>query len=102
VEIRYVIPTTTGSTKTRFCHLRTDYFHVVALPIGGLVKAWLTGLVGLGRDHRPDATAPQIAPQARVAVTLVTSHRVRLDPRPALPGRLTAPPSIMRRSIGAS
>jgi site-specific DNA recombinase len=26
VEIRYVIPTTPGSTKTRFCHLRTDYF----------------------------------------------------------------------------
>jgi site-specific DNA recombinase len=28
VEIRYVIPTTTSSTKTRFCHLRTDYFQV--------------------------------------------------------------------------
>jgi hypothetical protein len=38
-EIRYVIPTTDHSTKTRFCHLRTDYFHVVALPIGGLVKS---------------------------------------------------------------
>jgi site-specific DNA recombinase len=28
VEIRYVIPTTPASTKTRFCHLRTDYFQV--------------------------------------------------------------------------
>ena len=28
VEIRYVIPTTNNSTKTRFCHLRTDYFQV--------------------------------------------------------------------------
>src|SRR5512132_243714 len=28
VEIRYVIPTTDPSTKTRFCHLRTDYFQV--------------------------------------------------------------------------
>jgi hypothetical protein len=28
VEIRYVIPTTPGSTQTRFCHLRTDYFQV--------------------------------------------------------------------------
>jgi hypothetical protein len=28
VEIRYVIPTTPGSAKTRFCHLRTDYFQV--------------------------------------------------------------------------
>jgi site-specific DNA recombinase len=27
VEIRYVIPTTPASTRTRFCHLRTDYFH---------------------------------------------------------------------------
>src|ERR687887_1191330 len=33
VEIRYVIPTTTGSTKTRFCHLRTDYFDRSALPV---------------------------------------------------------------------
>jgi site-specific DNA recombinase len=28
VEIRYVIPATDHSTKTRFCHLRTDYFQV--------------------------------------------------------------------------
>jgi site-specific DNA recombinase len=28
VEIRYVIPTTQPSTRTRFCHLRTDYFQV--------------------------------------------------------------------------
>jgi hypothetical protein len=83
VEIRYVIPTTPGSTKTRFCHLRTDYFHVVALPIGGLVKAWLRWLVGLGRDHRPDAPPAQVAPQTQVAVALVTSHRSRPDPRPA-------------------
>ena len=27
VEIRYVIPTTDASTHTRFCQLRTDYFH---------------------------------------------------------------------------
>jgi site-specific DNA recombinase len=33
-EIRYVIPTTTGSTKTRFCHLRTDYFQVEAAHVG--------------------------------------------------------------------
>jgi hypothetical protein len=97
VEIRYVIPTTPGSTHTRFCHLRTDYFHVVALPIGGLVKAWLPWLVGLGRDHRPDAPPAQVAPQTQVAVALVTSHRGR--PRPV---RLTAPASISLRSISAS
>jgi len=38
VEIRYVIPTTDHSTKTRFCHLRTDYFHLVALPVAPAVK----------------------------------------------------------------
>jgi site-specific DNA recombinase len=34
VEIRYVIPTTPGSTKTHFCHLRTDYFDVEPADIG--------------------------------------------------------------------
>jgi site-specific DNA recombinase len=34
VEIRYVIPTTPGSTQTRFCHLRTDYFQVEPAHIG--------------------------------------------------------------------
>jgi site-specific DNA recombinase len=34
VEIRYVIPTTPASTKTRFCHLRTDYFDVEAADVG--------------------------------------------------------------------
>src|SRR6266487_2978426 len=30
VEIRYVIPTTEASRHTRFCQLRTDYFHPFA------------------------------------------------------------------------
>jgi len=34
VEIRYVIPTSDHSTKTRFCHLRTDYFQVEPADIG--------------------------------------------------------------------
>jgi site-specific DNA recombinase len=34
VEIRYVVPTTPGSTHTRFCHLRTDYFGVKAAQVG--------------------------------------------------------------------
>jgi site-specific DNA recombinase len=38
VEIRYVIPTTDHSTKTPFCHLRTDYFHLVALAVAGAVN----------------------------------------------------------------
>jgi site-specific DNA recombinase len=46
VEIRYVIPTTDHSTKTRFCHLRTDYFGVV----GGFVAAAGQDLAEGGRD----------------------------------------------------
>src|SRR5215217_898647 len=34
VEIRYVIPTTPGSARTRFCHLRTDYFQVEPADVG--------------------------------------------------------------------
>jgi site-specific DNA recombinase len=34
VEIRYVIPTTDHSTKTRFRHMRTDYFQVEPADIG--------------------------------------------------------------------
>ena len=55
VEIRYVIPTTDHSTTTRFCHLRTDYFDPVALPVGGSVEAGPATLVGTGRDHCGDA-----------------------------------------------
>jgi site-specific DNA recombinase len=33
VEIRYIIPTTDTSTKTQFCHLRTDYFDRAALAV---------------------------------------------------------------------
>jgi site-specific DNA recombinase len=44
VEIRYVIPITPGSTRTRFCHLRTDYFDAGALAVAQLQL----GDVGLG------------------------------------------------------
>jgi hypothetical protein len=56
VEIRYVIPTTTGSTKTRFCHLRTDHFQVEPAGVGppGLVQVERTGAC-------PTATAPWAA-----------------------------------------
>jgi site-specific DNA recombinase len=45
VEIHYVIPTTPGSTKTRFCHLRTDYFQVEPAHVGppGQVQIELAG-----------------------------------------------------------
>jgi site-specific DNA recombinase len=38
IEIRYVIPTTDHSAKTRFCHLRTDYFQVEPAHIGAPEK----------------------------------------------------------------
>lgn len=54
VEIRYVIPTTPGSTRTRFCHLRTDYFHLIPVAVADPVKGrraatpgTTTGPVGL-------------------------------------------------------
>ena len=34
VEIRYVIPTSKAGEKTRFCHLRTDYFNPHSATIG--------------------------------------------------------------------
>jgi site-specific DNA recombinase len=45
VEIRYVIPTTDHSTKTQFCHLRTDYFQVEPADVGppGPVQVGLAG-----------------------------------------------------------
>jgi site-specific DNA recombinase len=43
VEIRYVIPTTEPSTKTRFCHLRTDYFQVEAAHVGPPHKRQVRG-----------------------------------------------------------
>src|SRR5215207_8346430 len=49
VEIRYVIPTTDHSTKTRFCHLRTDYFDPVALAV--------THRIDQGRPATPGAPA---------------------------------------------
>jgi site-specific DNA recombinase len=73
VEIRYVIPTTPGSTKTRFCHLRTDYFHHVALPVADPVEP--------GRPARP-ATQP---PAGLVAVAAIGDEVVGTPARPALP-----------------
>jgi site-specific DNA recombinase len=62
VEIRYVIPTTDHSTKTRFCHLRTDYFDVEPANVrapqqrqvrGGPRRAAPPQPQGLGRPGPP-------------------------------------------------
>src|SRR5215211_2764200 len=61
VEIRYVIPTTPGSTKTRFCHLRTDYFD----PVAQAVQAHHLGQVGRreGRWAPPAGRSGQVGDQ---------------------------------------
>jgi site-specific DNA recombinase len=85
VEIRYVIPTTDHSTKTRFCHLRTDYFQVEPANVGtpGKVQIQLQALgagppqpqhlrrAGLGRnalDLDADDRAANDRPRCAAAV----------------------------------
>jgi site-specific DNA recombinase len=97
VEIRYVIPTTPGSTTTRFCHLRTDYFHLVPASIGSPIEAGQATLIRLGRDHRSDAATAQQPPHARERVALVPGQLGRpyawlASTRPAIrPGPLDRP-----------
>jgi hypothetical protein len=82
VEIHYVIPTTPGSTETRFCHLRTDYFDHVALLVAHRIQLrraatpWAPAsssllLVGPLRDRVGDPAPPQQPPAAGVAVAAV-------------------------------
>jgi site-specific DNA recombinase len=94
VEIRYVIPTTPGSTQTRFCHLRTDYFDLVALAVADAVKAGraattrsLAGRVGLLvialGDGVTDPASPQGLPVGPAAIGLVPGQMVWSHARPA-------------------
>jgi hypothetical protein len=87
VEIRYVIPTTPGSTKTRFCHLRTDYLHPVTLPIADPIKGWRPAttattahpiglLIVTLRDRVPDVACAQRRPVGAAAVGLVAGQVV--------------------------
>jgi site-specific DNA recombinase len=102
VEIRYVIPTTDHSTKTRFCHLRTDYFHLVALPIPLAIKgrrppttSTPPGPVGPLilplRDGVADAAGPQRDPIGPTAVGLVAGQMGHPGTRPAPPTRAGHP-----------
>src|SRR4029453_11888181 len=94
VEIRYVIPTTPGSTKTRFCHLRTDYFHLIAVAVANPVKGRRpattgtpTGPVGLLvvtlRDRVPDMASPQRGPVGPAGIGLVPGQMIWSHPGPA-------------------
>ena len=83
VEIRYVIPTTEASTHTRFCHLRTDYFHPDAQAVPAQAH--------LGRrevgQHDPGIRLP-----------LVPDHAQRADaPQPTdREGRAAPDPGVAR------
>ncbi|SRR6266508_2718594 len=72
VEIRYVIPTTDHSTKTRFCHLRTDYFDHVAALVAHRVEPTRPSraalLVAAGGDGVGDPAAAQQGPAGGIAV----------------------------------
>jgi hypothetical protein len=85
VEIRYVIPTTDHSTKTQFCHLRTDYFHLIPLAVAFAVKGRRPAtmstppgpvgllVVALG-DRVADVAGPQRRPVGAAAVGLVAGQ----------------------------
>jgi site-specific DNA recombinase len=85
VEIRYVIPTTDHSAKTRFCHLRTDYFHPVTLPIADPIKGWRPAttahpiglLIVTLRDRVPDVAGAQRRSVGAAAVGLVAGQMIR-------------------------
>ena len=78
VEIRYVIPTSPAGERTRFCHLRKDYFHWLAVGVGvdGLVLGCAEGgqdeqfAVVQAQRREVDEAAPDRTPprqQARLA-----------------------------------
>jgi hypothetical protein len=85
VEIRYVVPTTPGSTTTRLCHLRTDYFDHVALAVahqvypGRPATPWAPAsprrlLVGPLRDGVRDPALAQQPSAGAVAVASVSDQ----------------------------
>jgi site-specific DNA recombinase len=113
VEIRYVIPTTPGSTKTRFCHLRTDYFHHVALAVAHWIHDWrptASGtapgssglLVGPLRDGVGDPTLAQQPPAGGVAVAAVGGQVGWALARPAQSTWARHPDGVQQRlKLGA-
>ena len=76
VEIRYVIPTSEDGTKTRFCHLRQDYFYVQIL---GVLNDRMIGLLTHGYVEVPGvANAPnrQIPGVANVSTFRSSEYRL--------------------------
>jgi hypothetical protein len=105
VEIRYVIPTTPGSTNTRFCHLRTDYFHLIPVAVTVPIKGRrpsatgpLAGTVGLLvitlRNRVPDVAGAQRRPVGATAVGLVAGQLRHPGARPAASTRAGHPHGV--------
>jgi hypothetical protein len=65
---------------------------LVAGPVGGAVEAGLAGLVGLGWDHRGDATAAKQPPRAGKRVALVATQLGGPLARPTPPRAPVGPP----------
>src|SRR5581483_12297918 len=84
----YVIPTSDASTHTRFCQLRTDYFHPVAQPVGRAVEAAAAPLGGQAGDGVADAAAPAVGAVRAPGGALVAHHPPRAHPRAAPAGAL--------------
>ena len=77
VEIRYVIPLSPGSEKVRFCHLRKDYFDLVAVHVDP--RRTTDGrLALLGRDGRPCPHCPDLLAQPVRGEALVAHDPHRL------------------------
>jgi len=70
VEIRYVIPTSEASLKTRFCHLRTDYF---TTPLLGIV---VRPSVDLEPKILGLRIATMVSPTAIEVLRATTSHHL--------------------------
>jgi site-specific DNA recombinase len=81
VEIRYVIPTHPSSEQMRFCHLRKDYFHPIALSIDCFVKRTVSMLIRAPRNRGPYAATMRIRPNRARAVALVAYHALGAYPR---------------------
>jgi site-specific DNA recombinase len=117
VEIRYVLPTSSGSESVRFCHLRTDYFRDPE-PVGrgrceGPAHQIIrdrSGLFAAGAAHHPPA---RHADQARspheashslpAAARLRDLRQLRVDPRSAIgptAARVNLTNARRQRSVG--
>lgn len=88
VEIRYVIPTTETSTRTRFCQLRTDYFDSLAHFLTAVVSRRLSGAsvdrataaTGVLGDVRRDTLSPQAPDALACVIALVSTECGRMKP----------------------